>query len=157
MIRKEVEQLGNRTRRGVERQLRLRRLQNVVKRRAALFCGTLRQPHQIGGFEVPGRRRQHAGAGDVIEWSGDEPQIRQHVPHERMFEDGQFRNDKGNFPAGKFFDNFVAVSMLPVEHRKILPAAARCMKPLELVRNPARFVIRGGQLRDANPLAFRLG
>ncbi len=47
--------------------------------------------------------------------------------------------------------------MLPVEHRKILPAVARRVKPLELVRNPARFIIRGGQLRDANPLAFRLG
>ncbi len=74
-----------------------------------------------------------------------------------MFEDRQSGYDKGYFPAGQFFHNFVAVRMLPVKHRKILPAMARSMKTLEFVRNPARFVVGSGQLRDANSLALRLG
>ncbi len=81
LIRKELQQLRERAVRGVEPQLRLRRLQHVVKRRAALLGGPLREPDQIGGFEAPCWSREYARAGDVVERSHNEPQIGQHIPH----------------------------------------------------------------------------
>src|SRR6266849_4713270 len=141
----------------VERQVRLWRLQHVVKRRAAFLGGALRQAHQIGGFEVPGWSCKDPSASDVIEGRGNDPQIREHVPNQRVLEDRQFRNDKRNFAPGQFFDNLVPVRMLPVQHRKILPWMVGAMKTLEFVRNPARLVIGGGQLRDSNALTLRLG
>src|SRR5260370_26991828 len=115
----------------VERQHRLGRLQQVVKRRAALLGGPFRQTNEVGGFEGPCWSSEHTCASNVVERSCDEPQVSQHIPHEGMFEDRQFRYDKGGFAPGQFFYDLVPVPVLSVEHRKIFPAMARLVKTLE--------------------------
>ena len=74
-------------------------MQHIIERRAALFGGALGQPHEVFRFQTPRRRGKDPGAGDIIEWSCDQPQVRQDIPHQRMLENRQLGNDEGDFPA----------------------------------------------------------
>ena len=130
-------------------------LQHVVER-FFFLARALGEPHEIGGFESPGRRGEDAGARDVVEGLGDQPQISQHVFHQRMIEDREFADDERNFLAGELLDEYVAVGVLAVEHREIAPFAPRRVQALEFAGDPAGFVFFGFQFDDADFFAFFL-
>src|SRR6266478_7843862 len=108
-----------------------------------------------GRGEVRGRRREHACDGDIVIGGGDEAEIGENVLDEGVLEDGEPRNHKGNLAASKLAHEVVAMIMRAVEHCEFAPAAAGFVDALELVGNPACFVLRYGELHDANFLAFR--
>src|SRR5256884_6129781 len=72
-----------------------------------------------------------------------------------MVQDGKAADDKRNLSRRKLAHQFVAVRVLPVQHRKVRPETASSMHALELVRDPARLFLLVGELNDANLLAFR--
>ena len=108
-----------------EGKLRLWPLHRVIQRPAAVFRRALCQPCQLRRVQPPRRRRQHARARDVVMRMRDQPQVRQNVPHQRMLQDRQLHNHKGNSPSDQLFHQLVAVRMLPVENREISPRSSR--------------------------------
>src|ERR1700730_1444616 len=110
LCRGKFEQLDQSAVGWLKRQGRLLRLQDVVNP-CALFARALGKSHQVRGRKLPGGRSQHAGGGDIVVRGGDEPQVGEHVLDERMLEDREPRNHKGNLAAGKFEHEFVAVAM----------------------------------------------
>ena len=59
-----------------------------------------------------------------------------------MLQNGQSRDDERNFPPRQFFDQLIAMRVLPVQHRKILPVPARPVASFNFSRHPARFMLR---------------
>src|SRR5262249_39387027 len=95
----EFEGIGRRFGRRVERQIGLRRLEDVVDR-GALFARALGEADEIDWLEVPCRSGEDAGGGDVVEGLVDEAEVSEDIADERMLEDGEARDDERNFALG---------------------------------------------------------
>ena len=127
---------------------------HVVKRGAALFCGALRQAHQIFGRKMPCRRRKHAGASDVVIGKRNQAQIGKHVANEGMLENREPADHERNFSLRKLFDQKIPVGVLAVENGKVSPAAAGVVQAFEFVSDPSGFGFRGVDFHDADFFAF---
>ncbi len=118
------------------------------------FGRAFRQAHQIFRGEMPGWCGKHAGTRDVVIGQRDQVEIGENVADQRMLENGKLADDKGNLALRQFFDQLVAMRVLPVEDSKLFPAVAGVVQALEFIRHPGGFVLGRFQFRDADFLAF---
>ena len=137
----------------VKRQFALRRLQDIVNRFSFPFRA-LCEPQQIFRLQVPGRHGEDSRTRDIIERLGDQPQISQHIAHQRMHQNRQLGDDKGNLAPRQLFDQFIAMRMLAIQNRQIGPASARSMNALQFSGHPARFAFLVRRFHDADAPAF---
>ena len=110
----EFEQVGERFGEGSKGKSDWGNLEHVVDG-GALFARAFGEADEIDRFEMPRGGAKNASAGDVVERFVDEPEVGEDVAHERMFEDGEARDDEGNFAVGEFFDEAIAMVVLAIE------------------------------------------
>ena len=114
-----------------ERQFALHRIEFLGKRPAMIFLRAFRQSHQIARLEPPVRRCQHARTRHVVRRDRNQPQIRQQIPHNRARKYRKSLDDERNGAPPQRFEQFVAMRVLAIQHRKIAPGIPRPVQPLD--------------------------
>ena len=113
-------------------------MHRVPQRDALAFGGPFDNPHQVRGLESPRWHREDARAGHIVRELIDEPQIRDHVPHEPVREDREIFDHERNLAGLERVDQLVAMRMATIQHGERAPFGSRAMQPLEFSGNPLR-------------------